>query len=284
MTKKKLDAAVAAYQKALTLPEDTTATPSTAHTRANNNLGLTFQEQGKLKEAIEHFDKAEAIDPDYIYASNNNREARRLWTEQQNKLASVEDDRQWLPKNDPTVSIKRSVVLITAEFFNRDRQGREIGTGIVIQREGKRTLILTNSHVIFDRNEQGKNIQVEFFSSPPENRVRMRRNAKLFKATSIGEKLDLAILEITDKLPEDIQPLPISATAINHRVPIKIIGHAAKRDEDKSWSTELGKISNYNNQQLEISEAILQPGYSGSPVLDSQNRVLGIAYSIRKKK
>jgi superkiller protein 3 len=88
-----------------------------------------------------------------------------------------------LPKNDPTVTIKRSVVLITAEFFNSDRQGTEIGTGIVIKREDNRTLILTNRHVIFDGNEQGKNIQVEFFRSPPSNRVRMRRDAKLFKMT-----------------------------------------------------------------------------------------------------
>jgi hypothetical protein len=33
--------------------------------------------------------------------------------------------------------------------------------------------------VIFDGNEQGENIQVEFFSLPASDRVRMRRNAKL---------------------------------------------------------------------------------------------------------
>ncbi|MBW4454873.1 MAG: tetratricopeptide repeat protein [Nostoc indistinguendum CM1-VF10] len=93
---KKLDAAVAAYQKALILPEDKSGNPASAHTLANNNLGLAFQQQGKLKEAIAKFDESEKIDPNYIYASNNNREARRLWIEQQNKLASVEDDRQWL--------------------------------------------------------------------------------------------------------------------------------------------------------------------------------------------
>ncbi|MEH2453906.1 tetratricopeptide repeat protein [Nostoc sp.] len=207
----KLDAAVAAFQKALTLPEDNSGTPPTPHTVAHSALGLVFQQQKKLKEAIEHFDKAEEIDPNFIYASNNAREAHRLWIEQQNKLASVEDDRQWLPKNDPTVTIKRSVVLITADFSfsSRERQGIEIGTGVIIQREGNRTLILTNRHVIFDDNEQGKNIQVEFFSSPPTNRVRMRRDAKVFKVTS-EEQLDLAVLEVSGNLPEDIQPLLIS--------------------------------------------------------------------------
>ncbi|MBE9007327.1 tetratricopeptide repeat protein [Fortiea sp. LEGE XX443] len=275
---KKLDAAVAAYEKALTLPEDTSGTPTTAHTVANNNLGFLFQKQGKLLEAIEYFDKAEAIDSDYIYAKNNNREARRLWIEQQNKLASVEDDRQWLPKNDPTLPVKRSVVLITAEFFNSQRQGTEIATGVVIQRQGNRTLILTNRHVIFDGNEQGKNIQVEFFSSPPENRVRMRRNAKPLNIITTNQ-LDLAILEITDNLPEDIKPLPISATAINPKMPIQIIGHSAQRGEDKSWSVQSGKIKNYTNQQLEIFQPALKPGFSGSPVLDSQNRLIGIVFA-----
>ncbi|MEH2330461.1 tetratricopeptide repeat protein [Nostoc sp.] len=276
---KKLDAAVATYQKALTLPEDNSGTPASAHTLANNGLGLVFQLQEKLKEAIEQFDRAEQIDPNFVYASNNNIEARQVWkTKDDTQAKGVEDDRQWLPKNDPTLPVKRSVVRITAEFSNSDRQGTEIGTGVVIKREGDRTLILTNRHVIFDGNEQGKNIQVEFFSSPPSNRVRMRRDGKLFKMTSTDEQLDLAVLEVIGKLPEDIQPLSISSTAIAPKMPIRIIGHSAQRGEDKSWSMQSGQIS-YQNQRLEISQAALKPGYSGSPVIDSQNQLLGIVFA-----
>jgi tetratricopeptide (TPR) repeat protein len=278
---KKLDAAVAAYQKALTLPEDNSGTPTSAHTLAHNGLGLWFQQQEKLKEAIEQFDKAEEIDPNFIYASNNNIEARQLWKIKDDTQAKgVEDDRQWLPKNDATIPIKRSVVRITAEFSTSDRQGIEIGTGIVIKREGNRTLILTNRHVIFDGYEKGKNIQVEFFSKPPSNRVRMRRNGTLFKMTT-DKELDLAVLEVSGKLPEDIQPLPISSSAIDPRMPIRIIGHSAQRKEDKSWSMKSGQISD-KNQQLEISQAALTPGYSGSPVIDSQNQLLGIVFAQKK--
>ncbi|WP_335030567.1 hypothetical protein [Nostoc sp.] len=39
-----------------------------------------------------------------------------------------------------------------------------------------------------------------------------------------------------------------------------------------------GQIS-YQNQQLEISQAALKPGYSGSSVIDSQNRLLGIVFA-----
>ena len=272
---KKLDEAVAAYQKALTLT-DTPGPPASDYTLANNGLGLVFQQQEKFEEAIKHFDKAEEIDPDYIYASNNNIQARKLWTEKQNKLASVDSDIEFLPKNDPNLPVKRSVVLITAKFSNSQRQGIEVGTGVVIQRDANRTLILTNRHVIFDGNEQGENIQVEFFSSPPTGKVRMRRNAKLLKMTPT-DKLDLAVLEITDKLPADIQPLSMSTT-INPAMPIQIIGHDAKRGEDKSWSVQSGKINN-QNQQLQISATQLKPGYSGSPVIDSKNRLIGIVYA-----
>ncbi|QSV52724.1 MAG: tetratricopeptide repeat protein [Dolichospermum sp. UKL201] len=273
---KKLDEAIFNYKIALSLSEDTSTTPTTVHTSANNNLGLALQYQEKFEEAIEHFDKAEELDPDYIYARNNNIEARKLWTEKQNKLASVENDMGFLPKNDPNLTVKRSVVLITAKFSNSQRQGIEVGTGVVIQQDANRTLILTNRHVIFDGNEQGENIQVEFFSSPPTGKVRMRRNAKLFQKTPTDE-LDLAVLEVSGKLPEDIQPLSMSTT-INPAMPIQIIGHDAQRGEDKSWSVKSGKI-NYQNQQLQISATQLKPGYSGSPVIDSKNRLIGIVYA-----
>ncbi|MBD2631194.1 serine protease [Aphanizomenon sp. FACHB-1399] len=276
---KKLDAAISNYKKALSLPEDTLVSPTTAHTLANNNLGVALQELilRLRREAIEHFDKAEELDPNYIYASNNNIEARKLWSAEQDQLASLESDIEFLPKNDPNLPVKRSVVRITAKFSNNQRQGIEVGTGVVIQRNANRTLILTGRHVIFDGNDQGKNIQVEFFSVPPANRVRMRRNAKLLKMTSTENKLDLAVLEISGKLPEDIQPLSMSTT-IDPIMPIQIIGHDAQRGEDKSWSVKSGKII-VKNQELEISETELRPGYSGSPVIDSKNRLIAIVYA-----
>ncbi|MFM6613286.1 MAG: trypsin-like peptidase domain-containing protein, partial [Microcystis panniformis] len=273
---KKLDEAISKYRTALSLPEDTSVTPTTAHTAANNGLGLVWQEKGELKKAIQYFDESEKVDPDYIYARNNNKAARDLLTEQENKLGSVEDDSPWLPKNDPNLPVKRSVVRITAKFSNSERQGLEVGTGVVIQRNANQTLILTSRHVIFDGNDQGKNIQVEFFSVPPANRVRMKRNAKLLKMTFTKGELDLAVLEVSGKLPKDIQPLSMSTT--DPIMPIQIIGHDAQRGEDKSWSVKSGKIT-VKNQELEISETELRPGYSGGPVIDSKNRFIAMVYA-----
>jgi tetratricopeptide (TPR) repeat protein len=77
LAQEKLDAAIAAYRKALTLPDRLT-TPASAHTLAHNALGVTLQEQGKLAEAIQVFQAALKIDPSYSKAQNNLKEAQGL--------------------------------------------------------------------------------------------------------------------------------------------------------------------------------------------------------------
>ncbi|WP_414584480.1 tetratricopeptide repeat protein [Scytonema sp. PCC 10023] len=294
---KKFDAAIAAFQKAITLQEQSSTTPPRSRALAHNGLGFAFQQQGKLQQgkldaaivkldaALVEFGKAEDIDPSFVYASNNYNETENLRNTLLNALGKVDDDRQWLPKDDPSVPVKRSVVHIvvpiSAKSFTRERQGPEVGTGIVIQRKANRTLILTNRHVIFEGNKLGENIQVEFFSMPPKNRVRMRRDAKLVKTTSDKEQVDLAVLEVIGNLPEDIQPLPISSTPITPKIPTRIIGHSASREENLFWFVESREISSSDKQNMQISQPVLVPGYSGSPVIDSQNRLLGIVFGRR---
>jgi superkiller protein 3 len=96
---KKLSEAIAAYRQALRLPEDksgtlTTAdntffywgrfqyesrTPTTSHTLAHNGLGLALQWQGKLGEAIAEYERAIAIDPNYVTAQNNRLCPTKVW-------------------------------------------------------------------------------------------------------------------------------------------------------------------------------------------------------------
>jgi S1-C subfamily serine protease len=258
---------------------------TSAHAASHNGLGLVLQEQSKLEEAIKHFDQAELLDHDFAIASNNNIEARRLWTEQQNNLAKVENDRQWLPLNDPNLKPKRSVVQITSKFSTRERQGIEMGTGIVIDRSNNQTLILTARHVVFDGDVQGENIQVEFFSTPPSNRVRMRRDANLLKNTTNDKQVDLVVLEVDGQLPEDIQPIAMSQTTIATDRSVQIIGHFVQKGEYLPWSLKAGKVQGYDeNQRLIISQAKLKQGFSGAPLLDDRNLLLGIAIEIRGDK
>jgi superkiller protein 3 len=280
---KKLEEAIAAYRQALSLPDqfgNTAETSTTAHTLAHNYLGEALQQQGKLEQAIEEYNKALQIDPNFIYTNNNLQEAQRLLTLRRNPQAEVMDDREYLPKNEPAVPILRSVVLVTANFPNsREKQGSEYGTGLVIQRDGNRTLIITNRHVIFEQatGKQGQNIQVEFFSEPPSGKLRMRRNARVLGMTSADDNLDIAVLEVTDPLPDDIKPLPTSSNPIQRQMAVRAIGHPVR---GIPWSIEPGTISSYDSQQLQISGTAIQAGNSGGPVINSENQILGIVVEI----
>ena len=59
----KLDEAIEAYNKALSLNPD--------YAEAYSNMGIALKEHGKLEEAIEAFNKALSIKPDYAEAYNN---------------------------------------------------------------------------------------------------------------------------------------------------------------------------------------------------------------------
>ena len=59
----KLDEAIAAYNKALSIKPD--------YAKAYNNMGLALQDQGKLDEAIAAYNKALSIKPDYAEAYCN---------------------------------------------------------------------------------------------------------------------------------------------------------------------------------------------------------------------
>jgi tetratricopeptide (TPR) repeat protein len=68
----KLDEAIGAYNKALAIKPD--------FAEAYNNMGNTLQEQGKLEEAIEAFNKALALKPDYAAAILNTTELLKTYS------------------------------------------------------------------------------------------------------------------------------------------------------------------------------------------------------------
>jgi len=271
----KLEEAIVAYRQALKLP-DNIDPPASTHALSHNGIGLVLQQQGNLEQAIEEYKKSLQIDPNYPIASNNLQEAERLLTLRRNPQAEVMDDSQYLPKNDPSFPMFRPVVLIKAYFpNNRQRPGNEIGAGLVIQREGNRTLILTCRHVIFDQatEQQGQNIEVEFFSKPPSEKLRMRRNPRVLAMTPANDDIDIAVLEIIGPLPDDIKPLPISSNSLQYEMAVKAIGHPVT---DRPWSIQPGTISNYDDRELQIYGPTIRPGSSGGPLLNSENQILGI--------
>nr|WP_275974452.1 serine protease [Argonema galeatum] len=269
---KKLDEAIASYRQALRLPEDTTTTPASVHTSAHNNLGLVLQQQGKIEEAIAEFKQSITLDPNFVYAQNNLKEAERLLALRRNPQSIIVDDRQWLPSREknPLVDIYRSVVWISADI----PAGRNTGAGWVVKREGNKVWIITNRHVVSDAEgtrQPSENIEIEFYSEPPNGQFRRRYKAQLSKITNPDDSLDLAVLEVTG-IPDDIKPLQMYSGIVSNTTLVRVIGHP---NNGRYWSQVRGEISNVNPNETTLQiDANLAQGNSGGPVIDLENRVV----------
>ncbi|MFN6271354.1 MAG: tetratricopeptide repeat protein [Microcystis sp.] len=274
---KKLKEAEEMYRRALDLPDDTTGTPTTAHTAAHNGLGLLLQEQGKLEAAIAEFEKATKIDPKFEFASNNLQEARRLLSlQQQPEQIIALNNTEYLRQEDPLTRIKRSIVKISV-VFTGNAKGTAYGTGYVVKRRGTTVWIITNRHVVVDRDteQRGDNLEVEpYYGENLPNLPRDRVVAKIIHITEPQENLDLALLEVTG-LPDDISPLTFHQGEINPQTPISIIGHPESKDWSKYEAITIGIQSSSGNLLIDVSLAV---GGSGSPVFDQEMRVIGLMF------
>jgi superkiller protein 3 len=274
---KKLTEAEEMYRRALDLPDDTTGTPTTAHTLAHNNLGRLLQEQGKLEAAIAEFEKATKIDPKFEFASNNLQEARRLLSlQQQPEQIIALNNTKYLPQEDPLTRIKRSIVKISV-VFTGNAKGTAYGTGYVVKRRGTTVWIITNRHVVVDRDteQRGDNLEVEpYYGENLPNLPRDRVVAKIIHITQPQENLDLALLEVTG-LPDDISPLTFHQGEINPKTRISIIGHPESKDWSKYEAITIGIQSSSGNLLIDVSLAV---GGSGSPVFDQEMRVIGLMF------
>jgi superkiller protein 3 len=276
---KQFDEAIAAYRQALSLPDDT-ATLLTAHTLAYNGLGLIFQQQGQLTAAIGAYQLALQVDPSYAYAQSNLLEAQRLLALKQvpQRLALAET--RYLTR-DTVTPLKRSVVKIIARFPH-SAKGSGYGTGFVIKRKGNKAWIVTNRHVVFepDTQQRGEDLQVELYYGNPPDGIPVARLEKapvrLLQMTEPNDPLDLAVLEVTD-LPADIQPLPVRQQTAGDRLNVRIIGHSGAQ----AWPVDETESLGFVNSQLKdrlLLRLYLRKGASGSPILDAQNRVLGVLF------
>ncbi|NCR19549.1 MAG: tetratricopeptide repeat protein [Microcystis aeruginosa LL13-03] len=274
---KKLTEAEEMYRRALDLPDDTTGTPTTTHTLAHNNLGLLLQEQGKLEAAIAEFEKATKIDPKFEFASNNLQEARRLLSlQQQPEQIIALNNTKYLPQEDPLTPIKRSIVKISV-VFTGNAKGTAYGTGYVIKRRGTTVWIITNRHVVVDRDteQRGDNLEVEpYYGENLPNLPRDRVVAKIIHITQPQENLDLALLEVTG-LPDDISPLTFHQGEIAAKTRISIIGHPESKDWSSYEAITIGIQSSSGNLLIDVSPAV---GASGSPVFDREMRVIGLMF------
>ena len=273
------EAAEAAYREAIRLDPD--------YAVAYNNLGYLYQVQERYEAAIGLYGQALVIAPDYTRAENNLAEVQRLLNLQTNPVPTRADDLAWLPANEPLLPVLRAVVRVVTTTST----GIEYGTGVVVQREGSRIWVLTNRHVVTDGllgsvadDEQraqrqaaplSDEVSVDFFSEPPAGRTWLRLEAEIVDATGPQDDLDLALLLI-ENAPDDIQPLALASESAGLDTDVRLIGH-----HNAPWGLSRGYISQRpQGTVLQLAGAAIGRRSSGSPILDAENRVVGIVTSI----
>ena len=298
----RVEEAIAAYQKAISW--------DSSYATAYNNLGVVWLEQGKINQAIAAFEQAIRLDPldaqpyqNLCYALHRQKkllaaiqkcqqalsldpslsgvklylqEAQRLLAQLRYPQVFHQPEQLPSPEIEPLVSLKRSVVKIIVKGSN----GTAVGTGWLWKRKGTTGWIITNRHVVKGKDKKDnpqtpEKIEVEFYSQPPPGRFRKRQPAKILRATSDSDWLDLALLKV-DGLPRDIQPLTISQQLVELNTPIRVIGHPS---DGEDWTVSTGQISQKTIQGMLLT-ADLAVGNSGSPVLNQQNQVVGVAVAV----
>jgi len=183
---------------------------------------------------------------------------------------------KYLRQEDPLTRIKRSIVKISV-VFTGNAKGTAYGTGYVVKRRGTTVWIITNRHVVVDRDteQKGDNLVVEpYYGENLPNLPRDRVVAKIIHITQPQENLDLALLEVTG-LPDDISPLTFHQGEINPQTRISIIGHPESKDWSKYEAITIGIQSSSGNLLIDVSLAV---GGSGSPVFDQEMRVIGLMF------
>ncbi len=267
----KLEEAIASYEKSIQLE------PS--HADVYNGLGYTLQQQGELEEAIQQYKLSLEIDPEYILAKNNLREAERLLAIQLDPPLPDIDDTQHLPsvEDEPLVNVLRSTTRIIAQVSG---EGIFIGAGWVVKKEGNTVWIVTNRHVVSDKKTKihSKKIEVEFFSELSDAE-RPRYPATIINSTERNDSLDLAVLEVTG-IPDDIQALAMGSGRVQRNANTLIIGHPHTIIDP--WSVSSGGVINFNpNNPIMSIDANVAQGNSGGPVIDSNNKVIGVMVALR---
>ena len=161
------------------------------------------------------------------------------------------------------------------------------GTGSIIHREG---FVLTNAHVVIDKDTNAPYAQLWVFLKPErltgnsQKDLTRRVKAKLVAA---DRELDLAVLKL-EQLPQAMSVMPFGDSdrvQIGDRV--AAIGHP---EQGGLWSLTTGVISasfdDYNNvagKHMFQTEASLNRGNSGGPLVNADGQQVGINTAIARK-
>lgn len=162
-----------------------------------------------------------------------------------------------------------------------------IGTGSIIRSDG---LVITNAHLFKKRDRGGLTTDIHVYLKPQRVTGDHRRDlSKAYKArlVAVDATLDLALLKI------DVPQVPLSILEIadSEQVgigdPVYAIGHP---EQGGLWSLTAGVVSamrrdfgGVDGKDLFQTDASINRGNSGGPLLDDRGRMIGINAMIARK-
>ena len=181
----------------------------------------------------------------------------------------------------------KAVVLITG-FEPGQKKGSK-GSGSIISSEG---LVLTNAHVIINESTGRPFSKLRIFLKPERISGNLKKDTSLkYRAELVrfSEKLDLALLKI--RSPSISSPSPTLEFSDSDLVsigdPVIAIGHP---EQGGLWTLTTGTISshinNYGNmpgKNVFQTEASLNRGNSGGPLINSRGHIVGVNSMISRK-
>ncbi|MHB1956592.1 MAG: S1C family serine protease [Sulfobacillus sp.] len=176
------------------------------------------------------------------------------------------------------------VVVILA--MNKDGKG-EMGAGIIISPDG---LVLTNAHVVTDRSSGGLFPVIRVYYKPAHATGNFRQDLSTPVRAEVGAvnpNLDLAVLKL-GPLPVDTAVLLLGRSrAIETGTPVVAIGHP---EQGGLWTLTKGivsaEINNFDGvpgKNMFQTDASINRGNSGGPLIDARGTVIGVNTEIARK-
>ena len=178
-------------------------------------------------------------------------------------------------------AVSAVVLLVSMEPNSKSRSK---GTGSMITNRH----VLTNAHVVLGDNGRPLDKTLVFYSfeNPNDGIEQNFRKGRQAKVSHYSEKLDLALLEVED--PPKVKPLSLGpADGVQIGDPVLAIGHP---ENGGLWSLTSGRIGarirnaeGVRGNHIFQTEASLNRGNSGGPLLNEDGQMIGVNTSIARK-
>jgi S1-C subfamily serine protease len=177
-------------------------------------------------------------------------------------------------------SLSGGVVMVLAEFssagtdqFGQPQSGEALGTGFVVDKEGN---ILTNAHVVDENGQRADSVSIVFNKGGSET----QRVEGTLVGVDVGS--DIAVIKV-DPNGVSLKPLPLGdSDKVAVGEPVVAIGNPLGFDFSISSGivSATGRSMQADNGQtipnVIQTDAAINKGNSGGPLIDNQGKVIGI--------